>query len=128
MQIQERYLWIAGIILAGFVIQGQSKKNDDFKTLMTSYQLEAEIQSSQIMDFSQEVSSIKSNEYQKGFEDGRAQAGIAFVNGRPMLEYADGYHAALEQFSESYIREDEKLIRELAAELDADIEAMAKGE
>ena len=124
MQIQERYLWIAGIILAGFVIQGQSKKNDDFKTLMTSYQLEAEIQSSQIMDFSQEVSSIKSNEYQKGFEDGRAQAGIAFVNGRPMLEYADGYHAALEQFSESYIREDEKLIREL----EADISVMVKDE
>jgi hypothetical protein len=128
MQIQERYLWIASIILAGFVIQGQSKKNDDFKTLMTTYQLESEIQSSQIMDFSQEVSSIKSSEYQKGFEDGRSQAGIAFVNGRPMLEYADGYHAALEQFSESYIREDEKLIRELEAEFEADIEAMAKGE
>ena len=124
MQIQERYLWIAGIILTGFIIQGQSKKNDDLKTIITSYELESEIQSSQIMDFSQEVSSIKSNEYQKGFEDGRSQAGIAFVNGRPMLGYADGYHAALSQFTENHIREDEDLIRQL----ELDIESMVKDE
>ncbi len=124
MLIQERYLWIAGIILAGFVIQGQSKKNDDLKTIITSYELESEIQSSQIMDFSQEVTSIKSNEYQKGFEDGRSQAGIAFVNGRPMLGYADGYHAALSQFTENHIREDEDLIRQL----ELDIEGMVKDE
>ena len=124
MLIQERYLWIAGIILAGFVIQGQSKKNDDLKTIITSYELESEIQSSQIMDFSQEVTSIKSNEYRKGFEDGRSQAGIAFVNGRPMLGYADGYHAALSQFTENHIKEDEDLIRQL----ELDIEGMVKDE
>jgi hypothetical protein len=124
MQIQERYLWIAGIILAGFVIQGQSKKNDDLKTIITSYELESKIQSSQIMDFSQEVTSIKSNEYRKGFEDGRSQAGIALINGRPMLDYADGYHAALAQFTEDHIREDEDLIRQL----ELDIKGMVKEE
>lgn len=124
MQIQERYLWIAGIILAGFVIQGQSKKNDDLKTIITSYELESEIQSSQIMDFSQEVTSIKSNEYRKGFEDGRSQAGIALVNGRPMLDYADGYHAALSQFTDNLIAEDEDLIRKL----ELDIKSMVKDE
>lgn len=124
MPIQERYLWIAGIILAGFVIQGQSKKNDDLKTIITSYELESKIQSSQIMDFSQEVTSIKSNEYRKGFEDGRSQAGIALINGRPMLDYADGYHAALAQFTEDHIREDEDLIRQL----ELDIKGMVKEE
>ena len=124
MPIQERYLWIAGIILAGFVIQGQSKKNDDLKTIITSYELESEIQSSQIMDFSQEVTSIKSNEYRKGFEDGRSQAGIALVNGRPMLDYADGYHAALSQFTDNLIAEDEDLIRKL----ELDIKSMVKDE
>lgn len=124
MPIQERYLWIAGIILAGFVIQGQSKKNDDLKTIITSYELESEIQSSQIMDFSQEVTSIKSNEYRKGFEDGRSQAGIALVNGRPMLDYADGYHAALAQFTDNLIAEDEDLIRKL----ELDIKSMVKDE
>lgn len=124
MQIQERYLWIAGIILAGFVIQGQSKKNDDLKTIITSYELESEIQSSQIMDFSQEVTSIKSNEYRKGFEDGRSQAGIALVNGRPMLDYAEGYHAALSQFTDNLIAEDEDLIRKL----ELDIKSMVKDE
>jgi len=124
MPIQERYLWIAGIILAGFVIQGQSKKNDDLKTIITSYELESKIQSSQIMDFSQEVTSIKSNEYRKGFEDGRSQAGIALINGRPMLDYADGYHAALAQFTEDHIREDEDLIRQL----ELDIKGIVKEE
>lgn len=124
MPIQERYLWIAGIILAGFVIQGQSKKNDDLKTIITSYELESEIQSSQIMDFSQEVTSIKSNEYRKGFEEGRSQAGIALVNGRPMLDYADGYHAALAQFTDNLIAEDEDLIRKL----ELDIKSMVKDE
>ena len=86
--------------------------------------MESEIQDSQIMDFSQEVSSIKSSEYQKGFEDGRSQAGIALVNGRPMLDYADGYHAALTQFSDDLISEDEDLIRKL----ELDIEGMVKDE
>ena len=76
------------------------------------------------MDFSQEVTSIKSNEYRKGFEDGRSQAGIALINGRPMLDYADGYHAALAQFTEDHIREDEDLIRQL----ELDIKGMVKEE
>ena len=124
MQTHERYLWIAGIILAGFVIQGQSKKNSDLETLATTYRLESQIQNSQIMDFSQEISSIKSNEYQKGFEAGRSQAGIALVNGRPMLDYADGYHAALAQFTDNLISEDEALIRQL----ELDIKGMVKDE
>lgn len=122
MQIQERYLWIAGVILAGFIIQGQSKKNADLDILATSYRLETEIQKSQIIDFNQGLEVIKSNEYVKGFEDGRAQAGIAFANGRPMLDYADGYHAALAQFTENHIREDEELLRQL----EADIEGLVK--
>jgi len=124
MQIQERYLWIAGIILTGFIIQGQSKNNEDLKTLITSYQLESKIQDAQILDFSQGLEVIKGNEYVKGFEEGRAQAGIAFSNGRPMLDYADGYHAALAQFTEGNIREDEDLIRKL----ELDIEGMVKDE
>lgn len=122
--MQERYLWIAAVILAGFVIQGQSKNNDDLETLATSYRLESQIQNSQIMDFSQNLEIIKSNTYATGFEDGRAQAGIAFTNGRPMLDYADGYHAALEQFSQNHLRDDEELLRKL----EADISAMTKDE
>ena len=124
MQIQERYLWIAGIILTGFIIQGQSKNNGDLKTLINSYQLESQIQNAQILDFGQGLDAIKGNEYSRGFEDGRGQAGIAFANGRPMLDYADGYHAALAQFTENHIREDEDLI----LQLEADIESLVKDE
>ena len=123
MKIQERYLWIAAIILCAFIAQDQSKKNGDFEILIKSYELESQVQSSQIVDMLQSSLSAQSSEYLKGFESGRSQAGIALVNGRPMLDYADGYHAALEQFSENHVREDEKLIRKL----EADIDAMVKG-
>ncbi len=124
MKIHERYLWIAAIILCGFVVQDQSKKNNKLAILLQTHQAGSEIQNSQIMDFSQEVLSIKSNEYQKGFEAGRSQAGIALVNGSPMLDYADGYHAALAQFTDNLISEDEDLIRQL----ELDIESMVKDE
>ena len=122
--IQERYIWIAGVILAGFIIQGQSKKNSDLEILTTSYMLQTQIQNDQMVDFRQNLEIIKSNTYTTGFEDGRSQAGIAFTNGRPMLDYTDGYHAALEQFSANHLREDEVLIREL----EADIRALVKDE
>ena len=41
-----------------------------------------------------------------------------------MLDYADGYHAALAQFTEDHIREDEDLIRQL----ELDIKGMVKEE
>ena len=36
--------------------------------------------------------------YNRGFEAGKTQLGIALMNGKSMANYKDGYHAALDQF------------------------------
>ena len=124
MKIQERYLWILGIILSGFIIQNQSHDNKALNYIVSTHKLESSIQDAQIMDFSQSLLVVSSKEYSKGFEAGRSQAGIAFVNGRPMLDYADGYHAALDQFDPDYINTEKALLKEL----DEDIVEIKKRE
>jgi hypothetical protein len=124
MKIQERYLWILGIILSGFFVQNQSHENKTLNNIISTYELESNIQDAQIMDFSQSLSVVSSEEYSKGFEAGRSQAGIAFANGRPMLGYTDGYHAALDQFDPDYINVEKTLLKEL----DEDIVEIKKRE
>jgi len=122
MKVQERYLWIAGIILAGFVIQGQIKKTEDLKTLLVTYQLESNIQDAQINDFGQQLSGAKDSHYQRGFEDGRTQAGTILAEAGSLYDYADGYHAAIAQNSLFLLSQEEKLFKEL----EDDIERMIK--
>jgi len=100
MKIQERYLWIGALLMVGFMAHDQSSKNDNLRTLITTYDLETNIQDAQLADFSQQVDAAKQAEYSKGFEDGRTQAGIALVQGGSLYNYADGYHAAVSQFGE----------------------------
>jgi len=37
--------------------------------------------------------------YNRGFEAGKTQMGLALMNGKALAGYKEGYHAALEQFS-----------------------------
>ena len=98
MKITERYLWIAGIILAGFAIENQLSNNNNLQTLVATYDAESKIQEGQINDFSQQLSLARDASYSKGFEDGRTQAGVALVHKSSLYSYTDGYHAALSQF------------------------------
>ena len=44
---------------------------------------------------------LKENEiYNRGFEAGKTQLGVALMNGKAMIGYKEGYHAAVDQFSE----------------------------
>ena len=97
MKVQERYIWIAVLILVGFFIQTQEKKNETLETLVTTYGLEAQIQNQQIMEFNNELHAARDNSYVRGFEAGKTQAGIALAKGDSLYEYKDGYHAALTQ-------------------------------
>jgi hypothetical protein len=63
MKIQERYLWILGIILSGFFVQNQSHENKTLNNIISTYELESNIQDAQIMDFSQSLSVVSSEEY-----------------------------------------------------------------
>ena len=98
MKIQERYLWIAIVILSLFMAYDQSSKMDNLRTLLTTYDVETNIQDDQIKDFSQHLIVSSAEEYNKGFESGRTQAAIAFMNGGNLYNYTDGYHAAISQF------------------------------
>ncbi len=98
MKITERYLWIAGFILAGFVIENQLSNNNNLQTLLITYDAESKIQEGQINDFSQQLSLARDSSYSKGFEDGRTQAGVILAHKSSLYSYTDGYHAALSQF------------------------------
>ena len=111
MKIHERYLWIGALIVSAFMVQGKIDQLDRLDSLLETYKLESQIQNAQISDFHQEMQRSEGVEYAKGFEDGRSQAGIAFAQGRPMLDYADGYHAALSQFATKGLSEEDQLIK-----------------
>ena len=100
MNIKERYIWILALVLVGFFFQNQEDRISDLNTLITTYGMEAQIQDQQINDFAFQLRSAEQIEYNKGFEDGRTQAGIALVQGGSLYDYADGYHAAVDQLSD----------------------------
>ena len=117
MKIHERYLWIGALIVSAFMVQGKIDQLDRLDSLIETYKLESQIQNAQIRDFHQEMQRSEGVEYAKGFEDGRSQAGIAFAQGRPMLDYADGYHAALSQFVTKGLSEEDQLIKGLEEDI-----------
>ena len=101
MKIQERYLWIAAVILVAFFAQSQSSRIDNLSTLVTTYDMETKIQDAQINDFDQLLVRSKDSEYTKGFEAGKTQAAIVLMNKESLYNYTDGYHAATEQFADA---------------------------
>ena len=117
MKMHERYLWIGALIVSAFMVQGKIDQLDRLDSLLETYKLESQIQNAQISDFHQEMQRSEGVEYTKGFEDGRSQAGIAFTQGRPMLDYADGYHAALSQFVTRELPEEDQLLKDLEEDI-----------
>lgn len=115
--MHERYLWIGALIVSAFMVQGKMDQLDRLNSLLETYKLESQIQNAQINDFHQELQISKGAEYTKGFEEGRSQAGIAFANGLPMLDYADGYHAALSQFVTKESSEEDQLLKDLEEDM-----------
>ena len=110
MKIQERYLWIGAIILIAFVANNQSSHNDNLRALITTYELEGNIQDAQLADFSQQMDVATQAEYSKGFENGRTQAGVALAQAGSLYNYTDGYHAAVSQFADQSSLEVSKAI------------------
>ena len=97
MKITERYLWIAGLILAGFAFQSQLDNSTTLRTLLQSYEVETNIQNAQINDFSTQMAVVRAESYSEGFEAGKSQAGIALARGGSLYDYTEGYHAAIAQ-------------------------------
>ena len=98
MNIKERAFWFFGILAVFLFTQEQSNKVSNLETLITTYELESNIQHSQLMDFDQQINQACRLEYEKGFEAGKTQSAIVLMNKEALYDYADGYHAALSQF------------------------------
>jgi hypothetical protein len=98
MKIQERYLWIATALLIAFMMHNQLSNNDNLRALITTYDLEANIQNAQLIDFAQQMDVAKQASYGEGFEAGRTQAAVILMDGGSLYNYTEGYHAAVGQF------------------------------
>ena len=98
---------IAGIACLISIAHGINQKfyNNKLEFLLETYKVESRIQSAQVLDLTNTLSTMKNLEYQKGFEQGRNQMGIAFLNNKNMYDYADGYHAATSQFGSDQFEE-----------------------
>ena len=96
--------------MIAFVANNQSSNNDNLRALITTYELEGNIQDAQLADFSQQMHVATQAEYSKGFENGRTQAGVALAQGGSLYNYTDGYHAAVSQFADQSSLEVSKAI------------------
>ena len=115
IKIQERLLWALVVGLAAFHILGKSHETTNLRTILDTYAMESEIQEAQLNDLSQYIDEGHALEYQRGFEEGRTQAGVALAQGGSLYDYTDGYHAAMSQVSdEAHLDVAESILTELA--------------
>ena len=88
--------------------------NQQLKRIIDINDSECRILQSQVLDLSSQIPVIRSNEYHRGFEQGRTQLGIAFMNKETMFGYADGYHTAISQYSH-LINNDKNLLKNVTS-------------
>ena len=67
--------------------------------MQDQYRLTSSVKTDQILDLMNELDSSKESQYQSGYLNGQQHAMIASIKGEHIYDYADGYHAALNQFN-----------------------------
>ena len=70
----------------------------DKDMLISTHKSENNILKAQLVDTMDTADSRLSGEYQRGFEAGKTQTAVLFLDERSVLTYAEGYHAAISQF------------------------------
>ena len=98
MKIREKYLWLGAILIAIAFTYQEHLEKDNLSFLIKTYEAESQIQDRQVSDLASQMLLTQAEEYNRGFEAGKTQAAIALMNNESLMDYADGYHAALEQF------------------------------
>lgn len=109
MNNKERLIWLSALILMTFLWENEMSKSESLDLLNKQAQISSNLKDDQVMELLQKTSLISSERYNEGFEAGRTQAMIASVNDSNILEYKDGYHAALSQFDFSSSIEKEEI-------------------
>jgi len=97
MKNKERICWLLLIILLGIFCDRKMQKIDNMESLITSYDLNNQIKSDQILDLMHEINNGNKDQYMQGYEQGKTYAMIASINNEDLHKYADGYHAAMSQ-------------------------------
>jgi hypothetical protein len=97
MKNSERTCWIIAIILLAFFCDRKMAKVENMESLVTSYDLNNQIKSDQIIDLMHQINNGNQDQYRQGFEEGKVYAMIAAINNEDLHKYADGYHAAMSQ-------------------------------
>ena len=97
MKNKERICWLLLIILLGVFCDRKMQKIDNMQSLITSYNLNNQIKSDQILDLMHEINNGNKDQYMQGYEQGKTYAMIASINNEDLHKYADGYHAAMSQ-------------------------------
>ena len=100
MNTKERYLWIGALIAALLFCDRKISQVERLEDLDKGYQLNARVQSDQINELINKSRNIDSHQYNQGFEDGKTHAMIASIHNENLYDYAEGYHAAINQISE----------------------------
>lgn len=98
MNNKERLIWVSVLILGAFFCDRKVSEIERLQTLDKHREISAQIQSDQIFELAQKIDEVGSAKYSEGFEIGKTQALIASINKDNLLEYSEGYHAALSQF------------------------------
>jgi 23S rRNA maturation mini-RNase III len=95
---RERLFWFATTLFLALYISMRESRIQSLDMLNETNMASERIQSNQIIDLAQQLRSSEKDGYTRGFNDGRTHGMIASIHGKPMYDYADGYHAALSQF------------------------------
>ena len=88
-------LWIMYIVTVGIQKAEESKA---LKVLLDTYKAECALQQDQILELITSQQSARTEAYSQGYEAGKVYMGIAQIQGKGMVDYADGYHAAISQY------------------------------
>ena len=99
MDNKERLFWLSGIILLAFYSMNQINHIESLEILDRNHALSYRIQNDQINELDRKLVEVEKQGYKQGFADGESHALITSMNGKNLYDYADGYHAALLQFT-----------------------------
>lgn len=95
----ERLIWVSALVLIGFFCTNLLNKINTLELMKDQYELTSSVKTDQILDLMNQLDSSKETQYQSGYLNGQQHAMIASIKGEHVYDYADGYHAALDQFA-----------------------------
>lgn len=99
MNNKERLFWLSGMIFLAFVCINKSNNIEELEILDRNNALAYRIQADQIDELDRKLHQIERTGYEEGFQEGKTHTLINLIHDNDLSQYADGYHAAIAQFS-----------------------------